>query len=286
MKQLTIILLFIGQFINAQNIALNKVVKVSSIQNALYSGNYLNDGKTSTRWSSAFSDPQSVTIDLQSYFQLIGAKIIWETAASKAYTIQISVDSANWVTFYSTTSGTGGTVLLNLSGLARYIRLVSTARTTAYGISIYEWEIYGNQLISASTCQHTTDSINSILATEKAKTANLTANVSSLTSLINSLKSTNALLSATVSILQRANDSLKLANYDINYQYLSYRAKQFADTIEFIGFSDSIPGTFTKITEKVYSIEPKFTWQILKRYPVKTDQGIKTKEVTITELKQ
>lgn len=84
----------------------------------------------------------------------------------------------------------------------------------------------------------------------------------------------------------RANDSLKLANYNIQYQFEQYKAQQFADTIELIGFPDTGTGNFTKITEKEYNIVPKFTWQIIKRYPVVTAQGIKTKEVTITELKQ
>lgn len=83
----------------------------------------------------------------------------------------------------------------------------------------------------------------------------------------------------------RTNDSLKLANYNIQYQFEQYKAKQFIDTIEFIGFPDTRTGNFTKITEKEYNIEPKFTWQILKRYPVITAQGIKTKEITITERK-
>lgn len=66
----------------------------------------------------------------------------------------------------------------------------------------------------------------------------------------------------------------------------SLKLIQFTDTIEFIGYNDSQTGSFIKITEKEYNISPKFTWQILKRYPIKIGAATKTKEVTITELKQ
>lgn len=265
MKQLIILFLFISQIAFCQNIALNKPIKVSSFQSSLYSGNYLNDGKLSTRWSSAFSDPQTATIDLQGYYQLTGAKIAWETAASKVYSIQISIDSINWKIVYSTAIGTGGTIVYNFTGLARYVRLISTARTTIYGVSIYEFEVYGSQLIAASTCQKAMDSINNLLFLEKG---------------------TIAILLILNKKLGSINDSLNLANFNLQDQFTKYKAQIFNDTIEFIGFADTTAGTFSKITEKTLDIVPKFSWQILKRYPVATAQGIKTKEVTITELKQ
>jgi hypothetical protein len=83
--------------------------------------------------------------------------------------------------------------------------------------------------------------------------------------------------------------TIRQANHTIDsLKYLIEKCKtaQYSDTIEFIGYSDTQTGTFTKITEKEYLIAPKFSWQILKRYPIVTAQGIKTKEVTITELKQ
>lgn len=75
-------------------------------------------------------------------------------------------------------------------------------------------------------------------------------------------------------------DSIRLLKKTID----SLKIKQFVDSIEFIGFEDTITGTYTKITEKEYNVAPKFSWQVLKRYPIKIGTATKTKEVTITEL--
>lgn len=45
----------------------------------------------------------------------------------------------NW--FYSTTTGTGGTQNLNISGSGRYIRMSGTARATQYGYSLWEFQV-------------------------------------------------------------------------------------------------------------------------------------------------
>jgi hypothetical protein len=66
----------------------------------------------------------------------------WETAAGKAYQIQVSDDATNWTTIYSTTTGAGGTETLNISGTGRYIRMYGTARTTQYGYSLWEFQVF------------------------------------------------------------------------------------------------------------------------------------------------
>jgi beta-glucosidase len=67
----------------------------------------------------------------------------WETAYGKAFEIQTSNDAANWTDIYSTTTGTGGTQTLNVTGTGRYVRLYGTARTTQYGYSLWEFQVYG-----------------------------------------------------------------------------------------------------------------------------------------------
>jgi uncharacterized protein YjdB len=125
------------------NIALNKTATASSTENSSYPALYAVDGNTSTRWSSAFSDPQWIMIDLGNTYNVTGAKILWETAASQSFTISISNDASSWTQLYSTTSGTGGTVNYSIAGTGRYIRLYSTARATQWGNSIWEFEVYG-----------------------------------------------------------------------------------------------------------------------------------------------
>ena len=96
-----------------------------------------------TRWSSAFSDAQWLSVDLgrDGRHQLGHAQ--WEAAYGKAFQLQTSNDNSTWTTIYSTTTGTGGTQTLNVSGTGRYVRMNGTARGTQYGYSLFEFQVYG-----------------------------------------------------------------------------------------------------------------------------------------------
>ena len=74
---------------------------------------------------------------------LPGRRCNWETAYATAFQIQTSADGTNWTTIYSTTTGTGGTQTLNVTGTGRYIRMYGTARATQYGYSLWEFSVYG-----------------------------------------------------------------------------------------------------------------------------------------------
>ncbi|MFJ9340368.1 discoidin domain-containing protein [Streptomyces sp. NPDC101733] len=101
------------------------------------------DGDNGTRWSSQFADPQWIQVDLGAPAQLSQVALRWETAAAKAYRIELSTDGSNWTTAYSTTTGAGGNVTHDVSGTARYVRVYGTQRTTGYGYSLYEFQVYG-----------------------------------------------------------------------------------------------------------------------------------------------
>ncbi|HEY1166472.1 MAG TPA: Ig-like domain-containing protein [Chitinophaga sp.] len=128
-----------------QNLALNKPATTSSNENASLEGKYAVDGNINTRWSSAFSDPQSITIDLGADYQVNEVKITWETARAKDYQVLISNDQSNWALLKAVTNNT---TLVNqytgLSGHGRYLRIYGTARGTQYGYSIFELEAYGS----------------------------------------------------------------------------------------------------------------------------------------------
>ena len=66
----------------------------------------------------------------------------WEAAYATAFQIQVSPDGTNWTTIYSTTTGTGGTQTLSVSGTGRYVRMYGTARATPYGYSLWEFGVY------------------------------------------------------------------------------------------------------------------------------------------------
>src|SRR5207247_6555364 len=115
----------------------------SSDENAGLSANKAFDANLSSRWSSAASDPQWVYVDLGANATINRVKLNWEAAYGKSYQIQTSNDATNWTTIYSTTTGDGGIDdLTNLSGSGRYVRMNGTVRGSAYGYSLWEFEIY------------------------------------------------------------------------------------------------------------------------------------------------
>lgn len=101
------------------------------------------DGNTTTRWSSAFSDPQWLEVDLGSTAQISQVVLNWEAAYATAFQIQTSTDGTNWTSVYSTTTGPGGVQTLNVSGSGRYVRMYGTQRATPYGYSLWEFQVYG-----------------------------------------------------------------------------------------------------------------------------------------------
>jgi hypothetical protein len=126
------------------NIALNKPATASSIENSGTTANLAVDGSTTTRWSSAASDPQWLSVDLGGTASITRVRLNWETAYGKAYQIQVSSDNTNWTTIASTTAGDGGLDdYTGLSASGRYVRMYGTARGTGYGYSLWEFEVYG-----------------------------------------------------------------------------------------------------------------------------------------------
>ncbi|MFG2820964.1 ricin-type beta-trefoil lectin domain protein [Kitasatospora sp. NPDC048365] len=102
------------------------------------------DGNPTTRWASAYSDPQWLQVDLGSVKPVKQVTLSWEAAYGKAYQIQTSTDGTTWTTVHSTTTGTGGTeTLTNLNGSGRYVRMYGTQRGSSFGYSLYSMEVYG-----------------------------------------------------------------------------------------------------------------------------------------------
>ncbi|MBS2967013.1 discoidin domain-containing protein [Actinocrinis puniceicyclus] len=122
--------------------ALNMPATASSLENATYPASAAVDGNTGTRWSSAFSDPQWLQVDLGSTQPICQIGLIWEAAYASAFQIQVSNDASTWTSIYSTTTATGGTQTLNVSGSGRYVRMYGTTRATAYGYSLWEFQVY------------------------------------------------------------------------------------------------------------------------------------------------
>ncbi|WP_374777586.1 discoidin domain-containing protein [Streptomyces sp. NBC_01310] len=120
-----------------------KPATASSIEGAGTPASAAVDGDNGTRWSSQFADPQWIQVDLGAPAQLSQVVLRWETAHAKAYRIELSTDGSAWTTAYSTATGPGGVQTLDVTGTARYVRVYGTERATAWGYSLWEFQVYG-----------------------------------------------------------------------------------------------------------------------------------------------
>jgi len=130
------------QTCSTNNIALNQPSSASTVQAGGYPASAAFDGDPTTRWSSAFTDPQWIQVDLGSVQSIGRVRLIWETAFGQSYSIQLSTNGSNWTTVYTTTNGPGSINDLAALGSGRYVRMYGTQRSTSYGYSLWEFEAY------------------------------------------------------------------------------------------------------------------------------------------------
>lgn len=127
-------------------LSLGKETAASSAEGPELSAKNAVDGKKDTRWSSEFFDPQWIYIDLGKPHVIEAVRLEWENAAAKAFKLQVSDDAKGWRTIYSTKNAAGGTEeITGLNNIARYVRMYGTERTTKYGYSLWEFEVFGKE---------------------------------------------------------------------------------------------------------------------------------------------
>src|SRR5690242_9173060 len=131
-----------GTGCSSGNSAQGHPASASSTENAGTPAAAAFDGDAGTRWSSAFSDPQWLQVDLGGSQSVCKVVLSWEAAYATAFQIQVSANGTSWTNIYSTTTGTGGTQTLTVSGTGRYVRMNGTARATQYGYSLWEFAVY------------------------------------------------------------------------------------------------------------------------------------------------
>jgi glucose/arabinose dehydrogenase len=128
----------------SSNLALGRPATASSVEGAGFEAGMAVDGNATSRWASAEGvDPQWIYVDLGSSRSINRVVLRWEAAFGSAYTIATSNDASNWTTIHTTTAGDGGVDDLTVSGTGRYVRMHGTARGTAWGYSLFEYEVWG-----------------------------------------------------------------------------------------------------------------------------------------------
>ncbi len=130
---------------NPTNLAFGKKAVASSAA-ASRSAALVVDGGAGSRWESDYSDSQWIYVDLGKSEQIETIVLKWEVARAKEYEIQTSNDGKNWETVYTHKMGKGSTDTIELTpSTARYVKMVGINRTTEFGYSLYEFEIYGKK---------------------------------------------------------------------------------------------------------------------------------------------
>ncbi|RZK36928.1 MAG: T9SS type A sorting domain-containing protein [Hymenobacter sp.] len=122
------------------NLALGKTATATSAMQA--AANAI-DGSGTTRWESEYSDPQAITVDLGSVQTIDRIRLTWESALGKDFTLDVSDNGTTWRTVKTVTNNTSTSdEYENLNASGRYVRMNGTARGTAYGYSLYEFEVF------------------------------------------------------------------------------------------------------------------------------------------------
>lgn len=117
------------------------------------------DGNFSTRWSSDFYDPQTITVDLLNVYNLTSILLAWETAYSSEYKLEVSLDGSTYTTLVHELEGDGGNDTFYPNVDARYIRVVGIQRGTPWGHSLWEIQAFGSLVGASGVAEQTAPSI-------------------------------------------------------------------------------------------------------------------------------
>ncbi|RSM51365.1 hypothetical protein DMB66_42105 [Actinoplanes sp. ATCC 53533] len=127
---------------SGRNLALGARATASSIEGGHWAVANAVDGDLATRWSSQFSDPQWLMVDLGKRWEVSEILLHWENAHATAYRVEISTDGKKWKQVYSTTQGQGGDVTVQVPKTpTQLVRMSGTKRSTDYGYSLLDVEV-------------------------------------------------------------------------------------------------------------------------------------------------
>ncbi|MDP9796479.1 hypothetical protein J2S43_004991 [Catenuloplanes nepalensis] len=120
-----------------------RTAAASSSESSAFPAGAAVDGNAGTRWSSAAADPQWLRVDLGTSATITRVALNWEAAYARGFQLQTSADGNAWTTVHTATNATGGNQSITINGTGRYVRVYTTARGTAYGVSLWEFEVFG-----------------------------------------------------------------------------------------------------------------------------------------------
>ena len=133
---------------SADNLALGKVVKASSVPNQAAT---IVDGDLTTSWQAENTDNEWIQVDLGAKQAINTVKINWEAAMASKYEIQVSNDGETWKKVADETGKAGYVTTIFEATEARYVRMQARKRSMNFGVRIFEMEVYGANKAKAPT---------------------------------------------------------------------------------------------------------------------------------------
>lgn len=142
------------------NLALNKDSQASSEYVNQYTG-FVHESKYAfdnskesdgdrfqSRWvSNRNSADEWIMVDLGENYLIDEVVLDWEGAHASEYLIQVSEDKNIWIDVYHETEGKAGEVTIKIDPIpARYVKMQGIQHATKYGYSLWEFEVYGEEI--------------------------------------------------------------------------------------------------------------------------------------------
>jgi hypothetical protein len=246
------------------NLALGKPVVASSVDSPDDQASYAVDGDTSSRWSSWYSDPQWIYVDLGATYAIDQVVLNWHEAAyGSGYDIQVSDDAQNWVTVFAESNGDGGIDDISFAPVsARYVRLLGLQRGTGWGYSLWEFEVYG-----ASTTAQSSGT------TSSGTSSSGTTSGSTTTSGTTAVQTGSLTLQWTAPVTRADGTPLSLSDIDGYHIYYGTSAGNYLNSVDVPDgtaqsaiVADIPPGTYYVVmtTYDVYGLESSYSSAVTK----------------------
>lgn len=132
------------RMVDANNYALNHPAYASSVESSRYAPFQAFDGRLDTRWSSRFSDPQWIYVDLGQNRAFDTVILRWEASYARRYGIYVWAGTY-WRNVFWTDNGRGSTVMIRFPMItARYVMMYGIQRGTSGGYSLWEFGVYNS----------------------------------------------------------------------------------------------------------------------------------------------
>ncbi|MEV0151281.1 MULTISPECIES: beta-N-acetylglucosaminidase domain-containing protein [unclassified Nonomuraea] len=127
------------------NVALKRPVTASTVEGGTsFAAANAVDGDRATRWSSARTDGEWLTVEAAQPVDVGKVTLRWEAAFGSAYRIEGSADGTTWQPLATVSSGDGGVddLWIDEPNQTRFLRMQGVKRSTSFGYSLWELEVY------------------------------------------------------------------------------------------------------------------------------------------------